>query len=278
MIRDSSESLAGRIIYLELNPLDIIELNNIIRIDKLWLKGGFPRSVLESSSELSDIWMQNFIKTYIERDLPILGLGAPIKTIEKLWTMLAHINGNLINYSQIASSIGVSVNTVKSYISFFEKSFLIRIVQPYFTNIKKRLVKSPKLYFRDTGILHHLLRLFDLDDLYGHPAVGNSWEAFVIQQISNNLDFKYDINFYRTQDRSELDFIIKKGNSLLAGIEIKFTNSPKLTKGNTIALNDLRIENNFILTPSSDDYPLRENIRVCSLEKFIFNYLPKIKK
>ena len=276
LIRDSSESLAGRIAYLELNPLDIVELNEVRSVEHIWLKGGFPNAVLEHRDEIARYWMQNLIKTYIERDLPLLGLGAPVKTTEKLWTMLAHVNGNLLNYSQLAGSLGLSSNTVKSHIDFFEKSFLIRTLQPFHINTKKRLVKSPKIYFRDTGILHHMLRVFNHNELLGHPGSGNSWEAFAIQQIINNLALGFDPHFYRTQDGSELDLIISKGTRIIAGIEIKHTNAPKLTKGNTLAIETLQSKTNFILTPSSDDYPVRDSVRVCSLERFVFHYLPRL--
>ncbi|MBN1133304.1 MAG: ATP-binding protein [Bacteroidales bacterium] len=274
LIRDSSESLAGRIAYLELNPLDLVEIDNRQSIDRLWLKGGFPDALLQDVDEISISWMRNFIRTYIERDLPMLGLAAPVQTTERLWSMLAHLNGTTINYSQIAGSLGVSSNTVKSYIQFFEHSFLIRMMQPYFVNIRKRLVKSPKLYFRDTGILHHMLRIFSQNDLYGHPGSGHSWESFVIQQIINNLPETVDTWFFRTQDGSELDLIITKGVKILAGIEIKHSNVPGLTRGNTLAINTLQINKNFIITPSTDDYPLREQVRVCNLETFIFKHLP----
>ena len=276
LIRDSSESLAGRIVYMELNPFDLVELKGIKPLEHIWLKGGFPNAVLENREDIASVWMQNFIKTYIDRDLPLLGLGAPVKTTERLWSMLAHVNGSVLNYSQLAGSLGLSSNTVKSYIQFFEKSFLIRTLQPFFINTKKRLVKSPKIYFRDTGILHHLLRVFNHNDLLGHPGSGSSWESFVIQQIVNNLPFGVDPYFYRTQDGSELDLIISKGKRVVAGIDIKYTNAPKLTKGNTLAIETLQSEKNFIITPSSDDYPIRDSVRVCSLEKFISHYLPQL--
>lgn len=276
LIRDSSESLAGRIVYFELNPLDIIELTDHYTMEKLWLKGGFPNAVLEDSDDIGKHWMQSFIKTYIERDLPLLGLKAPVQSTEKLWTMLAHTNGNLLNYSQISGSMGVSSNTVKSYIQFFEKSFLIRTLSPFFLNIRKRLVKSPKLYFRDTGLLHHMLRIFNLNDLYGHPGLGNSWESFVIQQIINSLPIGFDTHFYRTQDGSELDLVISKGITIIAGVEIKYTNAPKLSRGNFLAIETLKSDRNFIITPSSGDFPIGTNVQVCNLERFIHHYLPQL--
>ena len=192
--------------------------------------------------------------------------------------MLAHLNGNLLNYSQIAGSLGISANSVKSYISFFEKSFLIRTITPFIPNTRKRLVKSPKLYFTDTGILHNMLRLFTFNDLLGHPASGNSWEAFVIQQIMNNLLFGYEVNFFRTQDGSELDLILSKGGQVVAGIEIKHTNAPKLTRGNTLAIDTLESKTNYIITPSSDDYQIRDNVWVYSVDSFIFEVLPELFK
>ena len=278
LIRGSSESLAGRIAYMELNPFDLTELKGIRSVEHIWLKGGFPDAVLENRDDIASFWMQNFIKTYIDRDLPLLGLGAPVKTTERLWTMLAHVNGNMLNYSQLAGSLGLSSNTVKSYIQFFEKSFLIRTLPPFFINSKKRLVKSPKIYFRDSGILHHMLRIFSYNDLLGHPASGASWESFVIQQIINNMPFGFDPHFYRTQDGSELDLIISKGTQIVAGIEIKHSNAPRLTKGNTLAIETLQSKRNFIITPSSDDYPIRNSVRVCSLERFISHHLAKISR
>lgn len=274
LIRDSSESLAGRIVYLEINPFDITELVNIKSPDQIWLKGGFPDAILQSKDRISIQWMRSFIQTYIQRDLPLLGLGAPVKTIENLWMMLAHINGNQLNYTMIANSLAVSANSVKFYIEFFEKAFLIRILKPFFINTKKRLVKSPKLYFRDTGLLHHLLRIYSRDDLFGHPHKGNSWEAFVIQQIFNCLPLTLDIYYYRTQDSSELDLIITKGIKIITTCEIKLTNAPKLSKGNTVAIQTIASKNNFFITPSSDDYPLKENIQVCCIERFVYHYLP----
>ena len=276
LIRDSSESLAGRIVYMELNPFDMMELKGIKPMENLWLRGGFPDSVLEDRDDIAGFWMQNFVKTYIERDLPLLGMGAPILITERLWSMLAHINGNILNYSQIAGSLGISANSVKSYIQFFEKSFLIRTLPPFIANTRKRLVKSPKLYFRDTGLLHHLLRISSYDDLLGHPASGNSWEAFVLQQIINNLPLAYDANFFRTQDGSELDMILSKGGKISTAIEIKLTNAPKLTRGNTLAIETFGSDRNYIITPTSDNYPIKNNVRVCSLDSFIFEVLPEL--
>jgi uncharacterized protein len=274
LLRDGSESLAGRIVYLELNPFDIVELKGHKTVEQVWLKGGFPNAVLEVRDDISKQWMLSFIKTYIERDLPLLGLKAPIQSTEKLWMMLAHINGNLLNYSQISGSLGVSSNTVKSYVQFFEKSYLIRILPPIYTNTKKRLTKTPKLYFTDSGILHQLLRIHTLNDLFGHPGLGNSWESFVIQQVLNNLPEELDAHFYRTQDGSELDLIISKGQQIIAGVEIKISNAPKLSKGNSLAINTLNSPLNFIITPSSAEYPLRKNVQVCSLERFIDHHVP----
>ncbi len=275
LIRDSSESLAGRIVYLELQPLNINELKNQIDFEKLWLRGGFPNAIL-TTNEISIYWMNSFIRSYIERDLPLLGLKAPVRVIENLWTMLAHINGNLLNYSQLSSGLGVTANSVKTYIRFFEQSFLIRLVKPYFANTKKRLVKSPKLFFTDTGILHQLLKIYNRDALFGHPNIGNSWEAFVMQQIISNLPLTIELYFYRTQDSSEIDLVLIKDAKVKVAIEIKNSNSPKLTKGNTLAIETLQSQYNFIVTPSSDDYLIRKNVRVCNINDFVFQYLPKL--
>lgn len=276
LIRDVSESLAGRIAYLEVNPFSIKEMPAEFSQNIIWLRGGFPLSILASTSSKANGWMRFFVKSYIERDLPLLGLQVSPIQIERLWKMLAWLNGQVLNISDVANSLGLSVPTAKRYIDFMENAFLIRRIYPVWTNLKKRLVKAPKIFIRDTGILHHLLGIPDYDQLLAHPAAGHSWEGFVIQQIAANLPAQVEMLYYRTHNGSEVDLVLNKGLTVVAAIEIKLSDAPTLSRGNTIAFTDLAATANYVITPSSDDYLIRENLRVCSLKSFILNYLPKI--
>ena len=277
LIRDSSESLAGRIAYLELTPFNLTEIADTTsnKTNKLWLQGGFPDAFLLDDHELITDWHYNYIKTYIERDLPNLGLKVSGPILMKLLQMLSHVHGDMMNYSGLSKSIGLDINTIKRYINFFEEAFLIKQLQPFHANIKKRLVKAPKVYIRDSGILHYLQNISDTEDLFGNPLLGNSWEGFAIEQITQLLPQKYQTYYYRTQDGTECDLVIIKSQKPIISIEIKFTSAPKITRGMTISFNDLGSENNYIITPNSDDYLIRENVRVCSLLDFLTMYLPK---
>ena len=270
LIRKSSDALTGRIGYIELHPFHLLETGFEFQ-NQLWLKGGFPDAFLSNDLATWQIITQNFVKTYVERELPGLGLPASNDTSRRLFQMLAHLTGQQINLSLIGKSLSLSSNTVKSYVEFIENAFLIRNIQPFFKNTKKRLTKSPKVFWRDTGVLHHLLQINTYDQLLGHPSLGASWEAFVIQQIIATAPKELDFNYYRTQDGAEVDLVISKGGEALIACEIKFTNNPKLSKGNTIALQDVAAKHNFIITPQADYYPIKENTWVCSLGWFVQN-------
>lgn len=276
LLRQSSESLAGRIAYLELHPINLKELPHDIIQDDIWFRGGFPNSLLAPNIDISNDWKKNFIKTYIERDLPLLGINANPLILERLWRMLANMNGQLLNYSGLSNSLGVALNTVKSYIDFLENAFLIKRLYPFSYNLNKRLVKSPKIYIQDTGILHSLLRVETLNELFGHSVIGSSWENFVILQIYYIVKEKYDIYFYRTHAGAECDLVLVKGLTPVVSIEIKFSSSPGKNRGNSVAIDDLKTNKNYIITPSSDDYPIKENLQVCSLTRFINHYLPEL--
>jgi predicted AAA+ superfamily ATPase len=274
LLRHSSETLAGRIAYHQLHPLDIQEVPESVSQIDLWVKGGFPSMVTSSSKSLAQKWMDNFISTYLNRDLLQLGLNASPKVIRNLWTMMAHLNGQLLNTTTIANSLGVTSPTVKRYIDFLEEAFLLNSLQPFHWNISKRLVKSPKVYITDTGILHHLLGIADFNSLTGNPIVGSSWESFVLNQIIATKPNGVDICFYRTHQGAEVDIVFIKGLQVIATAETKFSNSPHLTKGNFVAFDDLNAPVNFVITPSSDDYLIKERVRVCSLKAFVVKYLP----
>jgi hypothetical protein len=213
------------------------------------------------------------VRTYIERDLPLLGLNLVSPTTERFWTMLSQLNGQLLNYSMLAKSLELSVPTIKKYIDFFESAFLIYRVQPYYQNITKRLVKTPKIYFTDTGLLHYFLSINSNEQLYSSIYLGNSWEAFCINQIRASLPRDIRIYFYRTQDGAESDLVFEKAGKIVYAAEIKFSNSPVLSKGNFIAWEDIGSVNNFIITPGSEDYPISPKVRVCSISTFINKYL-----
>jgi uncharacterized protein len=269
LIRDSSESLAGRIIYAELQPVGLIELPGTFPLADLWLKGGFPESLLAVNESIRSLWLNNFVRTYAERDIPLLGLNTNPLQIERLWRILASLHGQLINYTEISKSLGISSNTVKKQIDFLEETFLIRRLYPYSINIQKRLVKAPKVYIRDSGILHHLVNITTFNDLMGHFMSGNSWEGFAIQQIIQTLGDEFQYYFYRTHNGAEVDLLILKGLNIKAAVEIKLSNNASLSKGNYIAIEDLKPEKVFIVTFDSESYYIRENILVCSLKDFL---------
>ena len=276
LIRHSSESLAGRIAYHQLYPLDLIEIPDTIFQNDLWVKGGFPNTILAKDDEVASQWMENFVSTYLNRDILQLGLNASPVTIRNLWSMMAHLNGQLFNASTLGNSLGVTTPTVKRYVDFLEEAFLLKSLQPFGWNMQKRLVKTPKVYLTDTGILHHLIGVTNFDSLSGHPGIGSSWESFVLNQISAIKKNNLDLYFYRTHHGSEVDLVFTKGLTVVATAEIKYSNSPHLTKGNFLAFEDLNAPVNYVITPSSDDYLYKGNIRICSLKAFILNYLPKL--
>lgn len=273
LIRNSSESLAGRIVYEELTPFNLIEINTVNSQEHHWLTGGFPDAFLAKNPSIRRKWLKNFIQTYVERDLPMLGLDINRMVIKKLWTMLAHLHGQLLNMATLGKSLELTSTTIKRYISFLEEAFLIRQLQPYYVNIKKRLVKSPKIYIRDSGILHYLLGIANFNDLGGNPILGYSWEGYAIEQICQILPYEYEPFFYRTHQGAECDLVITKSGKPHLAIEIKYTSSPKVTKGLKQSILDVGTKNNYILTPNTDDYLVSENIRVCSLVSFLSNYL-----
>lgn len=274
LIRDSSESLAGRIAYEELTAFNLTEIKEVRDVYHHWFTGGFPDAFLAPNNSLKKKWLSNFIQTYVERDLPMLGLNINRNIIRKLWTMIAHIHGNVLNMNNLGKSLEISSTSIKKYLSFLEDAFLIRQLYPYSVNVKKRLVKSPKVYIRDSGILHHLLNIPDFDSLESNPIIGASWEGYVVEQITQKLDIDTSYFFYRTHDGTECDMVLIKGGKALMGIEIKYTSSPKLTRGITQAFKDIGAEINYIITPHTDDYLIQENVRVCNLSIFLEKYIP----
>lgn len=266
LIRDSSETLAGRIGFYELSPFTWPEVHALSDLRQHWLRGGFPDSFLAPDDSLSRLWRQQFIQTYLERDLPALGLGANPSLTSRLWRMCAHSAGSMLNLEKLAASLGLHGTTIKRYLDFFESAYLIRRLPPYFTNLKKRLVKAPKLYLRDTGILHQLLGITSFAELSGHPMLGASWENYVIEQIAAQLPDWGKLYFYRTHSGTEADLIITRGDQPEILIEIKYSQSPKPSRGFFIAQQDLGVQRLYVISPVSDPFPLSNGVRVLGID------------
>ena len=258
LIRHSSESLAGRICYHELSPFSLLE-TGADTVDTLWLRGGYPESYLAGSDEQSMVWRREFIATYLERDLPQLGIRIPAAQLRRFWIMLAHSNGQLWNASQLASSMGLSPTTIRRYLDILEDTFIVRQLQPWFVNTGKRLVKSPKIYLRDTGLLHSLLQLDCVDNLLAHPGVGNSWEGFVVEQLLNMMPNNYQAYFYRTSAGAEVDLVFVDGSNVIA-VEVKLSATPKLSRGFWNGFADLKCRKGFVVYPGDERYPVAENV------------------
>lgn len=274
--QQSSESLAGRIHYIPLHPFDLVETEDISSLNDLFFYGGFPPVVTETDKEFKRDWLEDFIFTYVERDLQILGMPAMASVSRRLWEMLAWQTGNLANFSELAKSLGVTSPTINKYMEFLTRSFMVHKIEPHFFNIKKRLKKSPKFYIADTGILHRLLRIKDYNQLLGHPVLGNAWETFVVNQVLALKPDDLDIWFYRTQSGVEMDFVFGRGLKPEVSAEIKFTSAPKTTRGMTTGINDLKTKKNFIITPYSEEYRIREDIIVCNITDFVKKHLQEI--
>ena len=259
LIRHSSESLAGRIIYHELSPFSLSEINNE-RIQKLWLRGGYPESYLLKSNDDSFTWREAFIKTYLEMDIPQLGIRIPAQQLRRFWTMIAHSHGQLWNASKIAGSLGISAPTVRSHLDILEETFVVRQIQPYHSNIKKRLIKSPKVYIRDSGLLHTLLNIRTIEDLHSHPSLGSSWEGFIVEQILGILPERWQAYFYRTGAGAEIDLVLFDSKHKPIAIEIKYSLSPKLERGFWNAYEDLSCQKGYVVYPGAESYPLSKNV------------------
>ena len=269
LIKQSSESLAGRISFLELTPFLESEINpegDMILMREHWLRGGFPRSFLTDDAN-SMIWRDDFIRTFLERDIPQLGFSIPASSIRRVWTMCAHSHGQILNYSKIGESLGVSHNTVRSYMDILSQTFLLRILPPYNSNLKKRTVKTPKCYIRDTGLLHSLLGIETMNDLLGHPVYGFSWEGFAIENILSELP-DWTASFYRSSSGSEVDLILEKGRKKIA-VEFKASIAPEPGKGFYNAIEDLDISEVWVVAPVDEYYPIKKNINVSPLRYFI---------
>lgn len=266
----SNETLAGRIVYNELTPFFFQEISSLSDFRVHWLRGGYPVAFTLNDDLIRRQWLRSFLSAYIERDLLMLGLGSSSNDVQRLLYMLASVHGNLLNYSNLANSIGLSITTVRNIISFFEKSFIIRILQPYYTNIGKRLIKTPKIYFRDSGVINHLLGLTTYEDILRHPMLGFLWEGYVIENMINTLGEHYQYYFYRTADGTECDLAIFEGTNCKAAIDMKFSVAPKNTKSMTTAIHDLKPNQAFFIVPECRvAYSIAQNLMVASPEQAI---------
>ncbi len=273
IIRGSAESLAGRIGYLQLTPFTLMEVDDMWR---LWLRGGFPLSYLAATTRASSLWRKSFIETYIQRDLGLLGLQTSVQLMDRFWRILSTAQGNLLNAESLGRSLDVSRSTIMRYLDFLEGAFMLRVLRPWFRNINKRLVKSPKVYLRDSGLLHNLLNINTKDALLNHISVGASWEGFVIEQIVNCAADDINAWFYRTQQGAECDLILERNNMVVAAIEIKLGSSPKVSKGFRISMEDTRAKQGFLIGNGKATYKMEEHITITYLEHFVKEILPAL--
>lgn len=269
LLRQSSETLAGRIEYVEMGPLDVLEAGQGDEIlNRLWLRGGFPDSYLAADDSDSLTLRQDFIRTYLERDVPQFGFRIPTETVERLWTMLAHQQGALLNVSQLAAGLGVSSHSVNHYIGLLVDLLLVRRLRPYHTNVGKRLIKAPRTYIRDSGLLHALLGIGDLNTLAGHPVVGSSWEGFVIENLLAAAPRRTQTSFYRTVAGAEMDLVLELGGQHgLWAVEVKRSLAPAPSKGFHHAREDLQPARTFIVYAGQERYPLATGVEVISLRE-----------
>lgn len=267
LLQQSSESLAGRASYLELTPLQVGEVvatgvdaaADLPTLQKLWLRGGFPVSYTAPTDALSFSWRTDFIATFLNRDIRELGVNVPAQTLYRFWRMTAHLHGALFNASNLAASLGgISHTTVARYLDALVDTMMLRRLEPHFVNIGKRLVKSPKVYVRDSGLLHALLNVPDVNSLIGHPMAGPSWEGFIVEQICALLPKGADVGFYRTAAGAELDVVVELGSKKL-GFEIKFSSAPKVTRGFWQACQDIKLDHAYVVAPVPQGWPLKSD-------------------
>ena len=264
LLKQSGETLAGRIAYVELEPFNVLEVDGDAR-EQLWIRGGFPDSFLAGSDEASTVWRENFLRTYLERDIPQLGPRVPAETLHRFWTMLAHLQGSTLNGAQLARGLAVDGKTVARYLDLLVDLLLVRRLSPLCPNVGKRLVKSPKVYVRDCGIVHTLLGLDDRDAVLSHPVAGGSWEGFVLENLLGAAPERVRPWFYRTAAGAEIDLVLEMPGGKLWAIEIKRGLAPKLDKGFHHARQDLQPERSFVVYSGNDRYPKAEGVEVIGL-------------
>lgn len=265
LLHQSGESLAGRISYLEMGPINGLEVPSE-DLSGLWNRGGFPDSFLAPDDRLSQRWRQDFVRTYLERDVPMLGPRIPAETLRRFWTMLAHHQSGLLNAAEFARALGVDGKTIAAYLDLLVDLLLVRRLEPWHTNAGKRLVKSPRVYVRDSGLVHTLLGLGTLEEVLGHPVAGASWEGFVIETMIAAAPEGTQANFYRSAAGAEIDLLLTLPGGALWAIEVKRSLAPTLERGFYQACADLNPQRRIVIYPGSESYPLREGIEVAPLQ------------
>ena len=280
LLQQSSESLAGRIAYLELQPVDALEYaqNNIDRLNILWVRGGFPESLLSDSDQNSLEWRLDFIKTYLERDIPQLGPRIPAETLERFWTMLAHNQGSILNAAHLARNLDVSGVTIGRYLDLMTDLLLVRKLKPWTSNVGKRLIKSPKIYVRDSGLAHALLNIQDYNTLLGHPVVGGSWEGFVIENIMAVIPSRVQPYYYSTSRGEEIDLVLEFASGNKWAIEIKRSSAPYVAKGFYTGCEAIKADKRFVVYSGTDKFLMNEGVIAIPLPDLmqeLLDYRPK---
>lgn len=266
LLQQSAESLAGRVRYIEMPPLQLAEVGSD-HMNTLWLRGGFPDSFLAESDQASMDWRLDFLRTYLERDIPALGPRIPATTLRRFWTMLAHVQGGLLNAAALAEGLGVSGQTIGRYLDLLVDLMLVRRLQPWHENVGKRLVKSPKVYVRDSGVVHALLGLGRTESLLGHPVVGGSWEGFCIEALLAAAPAGTEPYFYRTSAGAELDLVLRLPAGDIWAIEIKRTTAPKVSRGFHTSAEDIKANRKFLVYAGQQDVPVAKDIRALPLDQ-----------
>lgn len=266
LMQQSGESLAGRISYIDMTPLDVREVA-VESLENLWLRGGFPDSFLATDEQQSLSWRKDLLRTYLERDVPMFGSRVPAETLRRFWTMLAHNQGGLINASRLAAGLEVSSQTVSRYTDLLVDLLLVRRLQPYHVNVGKRLVKSPKVYIRDSGLLHALLNIPDRNSLLGHPVVGASWEGFVIENLINAAPALTVPGFYRTAGGAEIDLLLELPGGERWAIEVKRSRTAKPTRGFYEACEDLKPAKRFVVHAGADRFPISDDVQAIGVRE-----------
>lgn len=278
LLQQSSESLAGRIAHLELAPFTLDEVDRPRRradIDRLWMRGGFPDSYLAHDEPTSLEWREQFVQTYLNRDLPQLGLRLPSERVRRFWTMLAHGQGDQLNAARLAAGLGVSGNTVRHYLDVLTDLFMVRQLQPWSGNSAKRLLKAPRVYVRDSGLLHQLATIPTLDTLLGHPLCGASWEGFVLENTLSRLPSTIRASYYRSSGQAEIDLVLEGPGRRVLAVEIKRTLSPSLSRGFHHAFADIGAKQGFVVTPGGTRFPLHQGVDAIPLREWLAE-LPKL--
>ena len=268
LLRQSDQSLAGRVEFISLAPLSVLELDDSRKVSELlWLRGGFPDSYLANDDSDSYVWRRNFIKTYLERDVATFGFRVSAELLERLWILLAHNQGNILNSSQFANTLETSAQSVTRYIDLLVDLLLVRRLKPYHSNLGKRMIKSPKIYVRDSGLVHALLRISSFNQLNEHPVVGRSWESYVIESLLSVLPMDKQAFFYRTQAGAEINLVIEHDNRTVWAIEIKRSLSPKVSRGFHSACEDIKPTRRFVVHAGDERFPVTHNLEAVSVRQ-----------